>query len=355
MDPSSLIPSPDTIPAPAWLFLVLDLLTFLLHILVINVVLGGSLMMLFARFGKRDITSEDNFFGALINKVPTSIALGVNLGVAPLLFLQVIYGHLFYTSSVLMGIYWILVIPLLIIAYYGAYVHVKSRKLARISILITSLILLYIGFMQVNNLSLMTQPAKWSAYFGNRGGTILNVTDPVFIPRYLHFLAASVAVAGLFTALVWSIRTRKEPAKGENHVRLGLRIFGYATIVQIVAGLWLLMAIPSEYILQFMGQNVQATIVLLAGFLAAIGALVTAFLGKLRPTIMQLLITLPAMVITRQNLRTFYLQDQFHLDSLNMIPQYGVLILFLVIFAVGLWSVWYMVKAAIHAGEGRAA
>ena len=355
MDPTSLIPTPDTIPAPAWLFLTLDLVTFLLHILVINVVLGGSLLLLFGRFGKGDMTSDGNFFGALINKVPTSIAIAVNLGIAPLLFLQVIYGHLFYTSSVLMGVYWIIVIPLLIIAYYGAYVHAKSQKLARIAIAITSVILLYIGFMQVNNLSLMTQPEKWSAYFEHRGGTILNLSDPVFIPRYLHFLAASVAVAGLFTALVWSIRTRKDPAKGENHVRLGLRIFGYATVVQIVSGLWLLMAIPSDFILNFMGRNVQASMVLLVGFLAGIGALVTAFLGKLRPTIMQIVITMAAMVITRQNLRTFYLEGKFQLDSLQMTAQYGVLILFLVIFAVGLWSVWYMVKAAIEARERRTA
>ncbi len=355
MDPASLIPTPDTIPAPAWLFLVLDLLTFLLHIMVINVVLGGSLLLLFARFGKKDIISGDNLFSVLINKIPTSVALGVNLGVAPLLFLQVIYGHFFYSSSILMGVYWILVIPLLIIAYYGAYIHAKNEKLARIAILITSLLLMYIGFMQVNNLSLMTQPEKWTAYFENRGGTILNIDDPTFIPRYLHFLTASVAIAGLFTALVWSIRTRKNPDAGKNHIIKGLRIFGYATVVQVVGGLWFLMAIPADFILQFMGRNLLFSIILLVGFLSGIGAIVTAFLGKLRPTVMQLLITMIVMILTRQNLRTLYLQDNFQLGSLQLAPQYGVLILFLVIFVIGLWSVWYMVKGAIKIREGGAA
>jgi len=355
MDPVNLIPTPDTIPAPAWLFLVLDLVTFLLHIMVINVVLGGSLLMLFARFGKKDMRASGNIFGVLINKIPTSVALGVNLGVAPLLFLQVIYGHLFYSSSILMGVYWILVIPLLIIAYYSAYVHAKNEKLARIAILITSLLLMYIGFMQVNNLSLMTQPEKWAAYFENRGGTILNVDDPTFIPRYLHFLTASVAIAGLFTALVWSIRTRKNPDAGKNNIANGLRIFGYATVVQVVVGLWFLMAIPSDFILQFMGGNLLFSVVLLVGFLSGIGAIVTAFLGKLRPTVMQLIITMITMIITRQNLRTLYLEEKFQLESLQLAPQYGVLILFLVIFVFGLWSVWYMVKGAITVKEGRAA
>lgn len=354
MDPTSLVPTPDTIPAPSWIFLVLDMATFFLHIIVINVVLGGSLLMLYAHFSKSSLLSGTNIFTVLINKIPTSIALGVNLGVAPLLFLQVIYGHLFYSSSVLMGVFWILVIPMLIIAYYGSYVHARNQKLARISILITSILLLYIAFMQVNNLSLMTQPAKWSAYFDNRGGTILNISDPVFIPRYLHFIAASISITGLFVSIVWAIRTKKSPAEGVGHIKTGLRIFGYATIVQIVSGLWFLMAIPSDFILQFMGRNALYSLILMAGFLAGIGALVTAMLGKLRPTIIQLLITMIAMITTRQNLRTLYLQDSFHLESLKLTPQYGILILFLAILVVGLLCVWYMVKSALLSKEGRA-
>lgn len=95
MDPLSLIPRPDTIPAPSWLFLVLGILTFALHILVINVVLGGSLITLFTRFGNANASLEDSLHGGVASKIPISFALGINLGVAPLLFLQVIYGHLF--------------------------------------------------------------------------------------------------------------------------------------------------------------------------------------------------------------------------------------------------------------------
>ncbi len=48
--------------------------------------------------------------------LPLVIAFAVNFGVAPLLFLQVLYGHFIYTSSILMGIFWISIIPALIIA-----------------------------------------------------------------------------------------------------------------------------------------------------------------------------------------------------------------------------------------------
>ena len=71
-------------------------------------------------------------------KLPVMIALGINMGVPPLLFLQVVYGNLFYSSSVLMAVYWILIIPLLILAYYGTYIHIfrygKSPWFSKLSL-----------------------------------------------------------------------------------------------------------------------------------------------------------------------------------------------------------------------------
>ena len=359
MDVSSLIPAAEAIPAPAWLFLILDVLLFLLHILLINVLLGGSLIILFSRLKSKDDQLENRLHGAVADKIPTTIALGVNLGVAPLLFIQVIYGNLFYTSSVLMAVYWILIIPLLILAYYGAYIHIKKYSaasvLSKISIWITTLIVLYIGFMFVNNITLMMQPEKWSAYFENRSGLILNWGEPTLIPRYLHFVAASVAVAGIFMALVWSSRQKKGAAGAEAKVKSSLLVFGYATIAQIVAGLWLLIAMPRDFMLQFMGGNLTATIIFMLGFLGGIGAVATAFANKLRPTISMLLITLLAMVVLRAFLRDMYLDGKFSLGSLDLAPQYGVMILFFIVLVIGLIAVAYMIKAGFASKEGRTA
>ena len=108
MDFTNLIPTAEAIPAPAWLFLGLDVLLFILHILLINVLLGGSLITVFSRLKRKDDLPGHRLHGVLADKIPTTFALGVNMGVAPLLFIQVIYGHLFYSSSVLMAVYWIL-------------------------------------------------------------------------------------------------------------------------------------------------------------------------------------------------------------------------------------------------------
>ena len=83
---------------------VLLIFTFFIHMILMNFILGGSLL-----------TVWDMLRGKLEKKasgsIPTLMALTVNFGVPPLLFVQVLYGHFFYSSSVMMAVPWILVIP----------------------------------------------------------------------------------------------------------------------------------------------------------------------------------------------------------------------------------------------------
>lgn len=350
MDPSTLIPIPDPIPAPSWIFMALNVLTFIMHLLLMNVILGGSLILLFYRFKETGADLQNSLGGSLVGKLPTSYALTINLGVAPLLFLQVLYGHLFYASSVLMAVYWILVIPLLIIAYYGAYIHQKKfarRALSIPVLLISTLILLYIAFVFVNNMTLMVHPEIWPGYFENRGGTLLNWEDATLWPRYLHFVVAAVAVAGLFMALIFRLREKKGQPDSEEKVRTGLKIFAIASAVQIIIGFWFLLALPQQIMLQFMGKNLAATIFLFAGVIFGIGAMVLAFMNKFLPTLIHLLATIVLMAISRAFLRSMYLADYFQLKELQVAPQYDVLILFLVIFVIGLAAVYYMLNAGL--------
>ena len=120
---NQIIPSADSIPVNWWWFQVLLIVTFLLHLILMNFILGGSLLSLWDVFRNKTFKKESM-------TIPTLIALTINLGVPPLLFLQVIYGNFFYTSSVIMASPWILVIPVLILAYYGAYIYVFKTKKA---------------------------------------------------------------------------------------------------------------------------------------------------------------------------------------------------------------------------------
>jgi hypothetical protein len=354
MDPSALMPLPDPIPAAAGLFLVLDNLLFLLHLLLVNLVVGGCLIMLFSRAA---LDRSDSSYDAAVlqGKIPLVVPFAITLGVAPLLFVQVIYGHLFYTSSALMAAYWIGIIPMLILAYYGTYFHARHRdrspQLARLVLGLATVLFLGIAFAYVNNMTLMIQPERWMAYFHNRRGTLLNLADPTLIPRYLHFLLASIAVAALVMAALWARRELPAAGEGGSPVKHCLRLFAAATAVQIGVGLWFTLVLPTPVRSLFYGQDPVAGLILLIGALSGVGAMVSALRGRLRPTLVQLGISLVFMVVTRSNLRSFYLRRHFALDQLRVVPQYGVLVLFLVVLVTGLIIVGYMFRLAFAKGD----
>ncbi|WP_228854544.1 hypothetical protein [Desulfomarina profundi] len=130
--------------------------------------------------------------------LPLIIATTVNLGVAPFLFAQVLYGQFLYTSSVLMGFVWILVIPVLIVAYYGAYLYdFRFVQLGRAGIWIGTLVsflLLAIGWAFSNNMLLMLLPGTYAGYFDHMNGTLLATGYVNFLPRYLHMMLGSIAI-----------------------------------------------------------------------------------------------------------------------------------------------------------------
>ena len=348
MDPAALIPSALEIPAPVWFLEFLGGLTLVIHLIFINVVLGGALISLFDRLRHPDVERLGSVPGSISKKIPTVLAMAITFGVAPLLFVQVLYGHFFYTNSILMGIFWILIIPFLIIAYYSFYYHSVKFDLKRgASIFALSLgvaILLYIAFMFENNVTMMLQPEKWTAYFNHRNGTTLNWSDPALYPRYIHFLTASLAVASLFIALLWNFRKSRGVEGADEKIKTYLRLFGFATMFQIVVGFWFLIALPKDVMMTFMGQNMAATVSLALGILLAMAAIMTAMMNRVWMTVSVTVLTVAVMVINRIFVRNAYFKPYFTSDQLEVVPQYQVMTIFLVIFVIGLGVVAYMVK-----------
>lgn len=192
-------------------------------------------------------------------KLPYTIAFAVNFGVAPLLFLQVLYGHFIYTSSILMGGYWLSIIGLLIAAYYSAYLYKMAGGLSatarRLTIGTSLLLLLAIAFFFVNNMTLMLTPQAWNAYFQQAGGTLLNLANPILIPRYLHFVTASVAVGGLFLAILAYFQQKKGEPGAEQRLRAGMKWFTSATVVQIGSGILFFFPLPKNMYQLFVGDS----------------------------------------------------------------------------------------------------
>jgi hypothetical protein len=355
MNPTNLIPVPDTIPAPPWLFNFLDVALFFVHIVLVNIVVGTVLIALFSRFARPGVWSRVTDVAS--KRLPLYLPFAITLGIAPLLFVQVVYGHFFYTSSVLMASYWITVIPVLILGYYGIYFfahHTESRSaFSSPALVLSTLCFLYIGFVYVNNFTLMLQPERWVSYFQNRSGTVLNLHDPTLLPRYFHFLIASTAVGGLFMAGLWDWRSWRESEDYSDDARRGLRVFGVATMAQLFVGLWFLISLPAPVMNFLLGGDALKTTLLGFAVLSALGAITTAFSGKVRPTVIQALVTILLMVITRYNVRTLYLEPYFSVSQLKLSPQYGVLALFLLVLLAGIASILYMVRISFSSQSRR--
>lgn len=347
MDPSTLVPVPDPITAPWWVFEALGLVTFTVHLLLMNVVLGASLLGAWRVLRRQGLGTDR---GA----IPTVLALAINFGVAPLLFVQVTYGHLIYTSSILMGAFWLLVVPLLILAYYGAYVAKVAKPdgaLGRVATLVSTLLLLYVAFIYVNNMTLMLQPARWTEYFANRDGTMLNLGDPSLWPRFLHMLVGAVAVTGLYRALgaAFLARRRGEPEPLDG-IRGGLRLLAFATMLEVLIGLWFLMALPREVMLLFMGRSALGTATLALGLGLSVALIVVALRGRLGWSTGLLLATMLVMVLQRWVVRQGYVQAFFDPRDLPLELAWSPLLAFLGVFALGLAVVAWLIRVAVSSG-----
>ncbi len=339
-----MLPLADKLSVPWPWFQALLLLTFLLHLLLMNFVLGGSIISLVHLFLGKPLTPG-------YKSIPTLIALTINLGVPPLLFVQVLYGNLFYTSSIIIAWPWILIIPLLIIAYYGAYIFVYKATakplFAKISLSLSTVLLLLIGFVFVNNITLMLVPERWQKYFADSSGWNLNLGEITLLPRYLHFITASIALAGIGIALYAHYSRKMESIKKAEEIKQGLRIFSFATMVQVIIGTWFLIALPKNLMMQFMGQNILFTFLLIIAYLITTYIIFNALKGKLQQTLYLLLALLVIMIFIRDFVRRLYLTDVFQISALEVRHEYGSMILFLISFAVGIAAICYMVKLLV--------
>ncbi len=353
MTPQALIPRPDVLQVPWGWFQALLVFTFILHLLLMNTMLGNAILAVFAGLGRNEdyLAMEKQ---ASLN-LPYTIAFTVNIGVAPLLFLQVLYGNLVYASSVLMAVYWLSVVGMLIIAYYCAYIYdFKFEALgAGRTFLIgaSAVLMLAVGFIFTNNMTMMLVPAKWQAYFDNPNGTILNLSEPTLIPRYLHFVTASVAIGGLSQAIYWKIRQSKGRPEAGARVAIGMRWFLRASLAQLVLGTWFLLALPERVLGKLTGGAAYPSVLLVAAVLGVLLVLYSGFKQRVWLATAGVVATVSIMVLIRDLVRAAYLAPFFSVTDLKVAPQYSPMIMFLVSFAVGLVIVAYMLKLAAAAGK----
>lgn len=366
MNPQMIIPAPDALPLPAPVFLLqfLSQLTFLLHVLAMNAMLGGLLITLFARLkGHGEADPWTGLADAIAKVTPMLVATTVTLGVAPLLFLQVLYGQFFFTSSILMGWGWFSVVVVLIFAYYGTYLQSfrgPALGRSRLPLLgLTVIIFLWIGFMFSNNTTLMLRPQQWaSLYFADARGLHLNLGDPQLAPRYLHMVLGAVAIAGLLLAWWGRSRTGRGHRSGAFMMRTGLRAFAWGTLVNLLFGVWYYVAQPGNVRRLFMGGDVGATALFGVGFVLGVLLAVLGFVqyrrgerAELWPLSVLTVVEMTVMVMVRDALRRGSLGFHFRPETFGVVPQTLNLVIFAVLLVSGIATLVWMLRRLYLAWE----
>jgi hypothetical protein len=342
---------PAPLPGPIWLIHLLWVVTFSVHLLMVNAVLGGTVLSAVALVrGRAGARRGVAAWFASINT--WGISFAITFAIAPLLFMQLLYGRFFYSATILLAGAWLSMLGLLTVAYYLNYLvkhALRTGGTPVLLVLVQALLFLTIAAIQVAASLLQQRPDRWSAV-ADAPWAVLG--DPAVIPRYLHFVLAAVAMAGGVLSW-WRMRSGELDAEA----RLGIQAALGATALQFPVGFWMLFALPREVLLGFMRGGVGTMMPLTLGILIGVGAMVVLALGLsplARPRLVRhatelIAGTMVLMVITRHQLREVYLAGANQGVSVTVAPQWGVIGLFgLCFLGVGVLVAVAFVRAVRH-------
>ncbi len=212
MDPTTLIgpSSPLGYPAPYWFLITFKVLGFTLHMVPMHIWYAGVLLAMLLQWRGGEVGRQ--LSRRLMRPMPILIALGINFGIVPLLFTQVAYYKVFYPATILMAWPWVSIIVLLTLAYYGVYIYVAGLRTEGATIArwrqavgwVTAAFFLLIGFFFSNAFSLMTNVRAWPDLWLRKSiggaplGTALNTEDPTLWPRWLMMFSLALTTTAVF-------------------------------------------------------------------------------------------------------------------------------------------------------------
>lgn len=163
---------PFDYPLPTAFYLFWYVLTLVIHVVFMNYVLGGITYL-----GLSSIAGQPNrnqLALMLRDWMPFAIGVAITAGVAPLLFIQILYQKAFYTANLLLFHRWMSILPILIVGFYLAYL-LKAKKVATWPYVVRVLLGLasfacfaFIAYSWTENYLLsMESPDKWAAFYGS--------------------------------------------------------------------------------------------------------------------------------------------------------------------------------------------
>ncbi len=339
-------------------FQFLMVLTFTLHIFFVNLTIGTLLISLYLSF-KRDEFSK-KLSSSLIKMTPISISMAILFGIAPLLFVQVIYDAFFYTASTLLGVYVTLFVFSMIIAYSSVYIGYfnkeKKEGIFKFFVLISLLLFLFSGFIihSVSYLSLL--PDKWMSLYTslspvNTSGLNLKYFQ---ISRFLHFIIPSLIQTGILIMLYSDYYKFRDDFKKdylEWCYKFGSKIALLFLTLQILIGIWFLLEVPFKFkffLNPFLIIGILFSLILFYLLLVSLKKVY----ALQKPILLLSILTIFFMSYGREILRMNYLsQYDYSIFNYKMNLDLGSTLLFLFTFVMGLVIISFLIYISFKAGK----
>jgi len=376
MNPQDLIgpSSPLGNPAPFWFITFFKVLGFILHMIPMNVWYAGmALVAIYATFGKGHY---EELAHRLAKSMPVIVAIGVNLGIVPLLFTQVSYYQFYYPAGVLIGWAWFSVIILLVIAYYGVYVYTLSvrrnvkTRLAIISAWVSSILFIVIGFLFANNFSLMTNVAGWIGIFnktavgGAPTGLALNTSDPTLIPRWLMMFGIAIMTTSVYIVVDAAYFRKRETTEEYRSWagKFAFVIFNIGLVWFVATGSWYIFGALDPFTVGKLKSDGLMQVIFAATALSPGLSWLALLLGGRRHVNHRTalaaagaqFVVISLNAVSRQWVQNTEISKYRDIAAEPVKIQWSPMILFLVLFVVGLAIVGWMISKIVEVGREEA-
>lgn len=202
---------------PTVFYLVLYVATLVVHVVFMNYVLAGTGYLVAATLGSRRRLepNEASMTSVLRDWMPFVLSAAITAGVAPLLFIQILYKKAFYTANLLLFHRWMSILPVLILGFYLLYLT-KTQRYGHWSNTWRAIVALgifacfgFVAYSWTENHLLSTASAEtWSRFYAS--GEVFHRSSEM-VPRLALWMTGGVATLAVMVA--WQLRFLQQRGK----------------------------------------------------------------------------------------------------------------------------------------------
>jgi hypothetical protein len=304
---------------------------------------------------------------ALARRLTIVMTYVINLGVPPLLFAQVLYGRALYTSSVLIGAYWISIIAILTLTYWLLYQftgRLEAGKSAWLTGLSAWVLAGFVARLLSTNMTLMLRPEKWREMYAASGAGIhLPGGDPTLTPRWLLMVVGGFFLSGLWLIYL-SGRSTFQTDEKRWLAGAGGKIAALFGLVYLGLGLWVNAVQPDVVKVGLAGGSIYPryqicgfagygwlALVAVAILLAAVAGFGKVVAGWLSWSVVLVAALVEiAWTVYRDGVRDLTLLSKgYDVWDRAVATNWGVVIIFLVLFVAGVGTIGWLVSVMARA------